>query len=98
MVKKGDKFIFNGQSFSYPVHDPRYTVKKLDLIIVESYDNYYVHAYVSKLGVSPLFLADPLDLIPYEDFPEDDPVDKRSIAFWNKIREHKLVYDKALKS
>lgn len=98
MVKKGDKFIYNGPSFSIPVHDPRYAVKKLDLIIAEKNDGPYVSAYVSKVGISPLFLADPLDLIPYEDFPEDDPVDTRSIAFWNKIREHKLVYDKAFKS
>jgi len=38
------------------------------------------------------------DLIPYEEFPEDDPVDKRSIAFWNKIRKHKLMFDKVFKT
>jgi hypothetical protein len=96
MVKKGDKFIFNGESFSYPLYDPIHIVKKLDLVIAEKYDSPYIHAYVNKLGVSSLFLADPLDLIPYEDFPEDDLVDTRSIAFWN--RKHKLVFPKAFKS
>jgi len=94
MVKKGDKFLYNGPSFSIPVHDPRYTVERFDLVIVEKNDGPYVSAYVSKVGISPLFLADPLDLIPYEEFPEDDPVDTRSIAFWNKISRNRLVFYK----
>jgi hypothetical protein len=92
MVKKGDKFIFNGESFSYPLYDPIHIVKKLDLVIAEKYDTHYVYAYVNKLGESPLFLADPLDLIPYEDFPEDSHIDIRSIEFFNKIRRNRLVF------
>ena len=98
MVCKGELYIYKGLSMSKLHGDHLHRLNNLDLVTVERSTSTIIYVYTNKIGVNHLFPVHSYNLVPYEDFPEDDPVDKRSIAFWNKIREHKLVYDKAFKS
>ncbi len=98
MASKGELYIYKGASMSKLHGNHLHRLNFLDLVVVENVSNFFIYVYTNKIGVNLLFPVYPYNLVPYEDFPEDDPVDKRSIAFWNKIREHKLVYDKAFKS
>jgi hypothetical protein len=99
MHSKGELYIYKGPNIVEPVHRNNAKLNTLDIVTITGHNgNLYVLVAPLKVGYTGTFLVYVGDLLPYEEFPEDDPVDKRSIAFWNKIREHNLVFDKAFKS
>jgi len=98
MHSKGELYIYKGPPVTQRISNIVHRLNNLDLVKVERSNSTFIYVYTNKIGAIPLFCVYPYNLVPYQDFPEDDSVDKRSIAFWNKIHEHKLVFDKAFKS
>ena len=95
---KGGLYIYKGASMSKLHGNHLHRLNFLDLVVVENVSNFFIYVYTNKIGVNLLFPVYPYNLVPYEEFPEDDPVDTRSIAFWNKIRRNRLVFYKDLKT
>lgn len=94
---KGEVYIYAGL-FTLD-SDGEKKLKRFDIVIVYtvySWTDKYVSVEHSQKG--GIYAVDVDDLIPYEEFPEDDPVDTRSIAFWNKISRNRLVFYKDLKT
>ena len=99
MHSKGELYIYKGPNIVEPVHRNNAKLNTLDVVTITGHNgNLYVLVAPLKVGYTGTFLVYVGDLLSYEDFPEDDPVDTRSIAFWNKIRRNRLVFYKDLKT